>query len=131
MGFPIIVHLPDNERKKIHSPDQWDDLVLDLFARSNPYAPDVLTIENLHGYHLNLGLANETFVQLIEASDDPRVKLTLGNPNRMGTTAFFLSGRLPLSIEMRCIIPFSIAKRIVSKFIEEGVLSEEVAWDVR
>jgi hypothetical protein len=130
MGFPIVVHLPDDERTRINSQDQWDDLILDLYARSNPYAPDVLMIENLHGYRLKLGLGNESFIHLCDNSENSREIHALGIPSRMGTTTFFLSRRLPMLIEMRCLIPFSIARRAVRKFIEEGVLSEEVDWEV-
>jgi hypothetical protein len=130
INFPLRVRVPRNVIEEIYSINQLNRLILELLEESNRFAPDFVVIEDIHGYNLKLGLADETFIQLCKPPDDSSIITTRGNPNRMGTKAFFQNQRSPLTIEIGCLISFSMAKRAVMKFIEDCELTEEINWDI-
>jgi hypothetical protein len=128
MSFPLELNLPDGTIVRVDTPDQFDDLLLDLLYRSSPYAPDILTIENIHGHNVRLGLARESFVHIWSGAAGSRSMITRGDHTRMGTQLFFLNQKHPIKVETRYLIPFMVARRVVFRYITEGELSKEVEW---
>jgi hypothetical protein len=129
MTISFAVHLPTGEIEQIVSLDQPDELVVDCFARSNRYAPDVLTIEILPDYKLKLGLADESFVKICKTSPDSPCMTSLGDTNRLGTRTFFITQKHPINLQTRNLIPFSIARRVMNRFVTDYEFSEEIKWE--
>jgi hypothetical protein len=128
---PIAVAYVDQERRQeLRDIEAFDALCRDLLRRSEEQVPLIITIEEVHGRCIYLGLHRDRgFVHVTPVPDSPPYIITVGDPHAESSTDFFLHGQHHTEIRDRHLIPAPQACRAARDFILTGEPTRELQWE--
>ena len=134
---------------KVSTADELDALLED--ARRRASEPFIIKLAGANGYDLGIGIGDVGFVQhqlsdgdppclLATPTDAPRLNVTpnksaynlaweYDDEHRIKSPEFLCGGTLT-PIPSRYALPFDLAKKIATHFVETGERSPVVAWEV-
>jgi hypothetical protein len=114
---------------ELSSVDELVQVLDHITLGANPEYPRIVIVE-AHGYCVGLGLGSEeSFVQFEPESGNPPYLVTAGDANAEGTVPFYLFGIHHTEILRRHLIPISIARQILLKWVQTEVRSKDVKWE--